>query len=278
MSDSDSDFCDFGLENNALFTTDQNDAVNAKEKVKKNAGGKRVRGKDLNWIEKERFDTIDAYKQSSVYEDIRSNFTCMRKRSPDYADTEHFICKFARKVGFLPCPVQYMVVFYSHNDVVSVACADGQSEHAHEVDESGEGSAGVNFKWTQAQTNLIKNCVQNEQTRPAIIRRNLENANLFMDGKTPSVQQLNNKIAHVKVQLNRTQQIFTTHDLRLKIEESIDLPDDETDAYIAFNEVIDENEKEEPRFSVIWTSGKMLKRTSNLMTQDDATYRLVWQG
>ena len=79
MSDSDSDFCDFGLENNALFATDQNDAVNAKENVKKNAGGKRVRGKDLNWIEKERFDTIDAYKQSSVYEEIRTNFTCMRK-------------------------------------------------------------------------------------------------------------------------------------------------------------------------------------------------------
>ena len=59
-----------------------------------------------------------------------------------------------------------------------------------------------------------------------------------MDGKTPTVQQLNKKNAHVKVLHNRTEQIFTTHDLRLKIEENIDLPDDEKDAYLAFSKVI----------------------------------------
>ena len=106
----------------------------------------------------------------------------------------------------------------------------------------------------------------------------MENANLFLEGKTPTNQQLNNKIAHVKVQLNKTQQIFTTHHLREKIKENIDIPEDEDEAYIAFHEVIDENEKEEPRFSVIWTSKRMLTRTNEHMTQDDATYRLVWQG
>ena len=63
------------------------------------------RGKNIDWEEMERFDTIAAYKESPTYKDIVENFTCMRKRSPDYADTEHFVCKFARKVGYNPCPV-----------------------------------------------------------------------------------------------------------------------------------------------------------------------------
>ena len=50
------------------------------------------------------------------------------------------------------------------------------------------------------------------------------------------------------------------------------------EAYIAYHEVLDEEEDEEPRFTVIWTSKKLLARTSNNLTQDDATYRLVWQG
>ena len=145
-----------------------------------------------------------------------------------------------------------ILIFFSHNDEVSVACADGVEEHVHGQIEDDAGSAGgVNFKWTLEQTAMIRQCVQNEQTSPAIIRRNLENANLFLEGKTPTNQQLNNKIAHVKLQLNKTQQIFTTHHLREKIKENIDTPEDEDEAYIAFHEVIDENEKEEPRFSVI---------------------------
>ena len=89
-----------------------------------------------------------------------------------------------------------MVIFFSHNDEVSVACADGVEEHVHvhTLDDAGS-SGGVNFKWTLEQTAMIRQCVQNEQTRPAIIRRNLENANLFLEGKSPTNQQLNNKIA-----------------------------------------------------------------------------------
>ena len=280
MSDSDSDYCDVGLEHNSLVSNEIDVATKTtNDGSNTNRNGKKVRGKDINWIEKERFETIVAYKESQVYQNIVEEFSCMRRRSPDYADTEHFVCKYSRKVGYNPCPVQYMVIFFSHNDEVSVACADGVEEHVHvhTVDDAGS-AGGVNFKWTLEQTAMIRQCVQNEQTRPAIIRRNLENANLFLEGKSPTNQQLNNKIAHVKVQLNKTQQIFTTHHLREKIKENIDIPEDEDQAYIAFHDVIDENEKDEPRFSVIWTSKRMLARTNEHMTQDDATYRLVWQG
>ena len=124
---------------------------------------------------------------------------------------------------------------------------------------------------------MIIQGVQNE-ARPMVIRRNLENANLFLDGKVLSAQQLNNKIAHIRFSLNKSQQIFTTHDLREKIKEHLDIPEDDTTAYIAAYEVIDDDETAEPRFTVIWTSRRMLARTSNNMTQDDATYRLIWQG
>ena len=111
-----------------------------------------------------------------------------------------------------------------------------------------------------------------------VILRNLENAQLFADGQFPTRQQLNNKIQHCRNSLKKTEQIFTTHDLREKIKEKLEIPEDEMEAYIAYHEVLDEEEDEEPRFTVIWTSKKLLARTSNNLTQDDATYRLVWQG
>ena len=89
---------------------------------------------------------------------------------------------------------------------------------------------------------------------------------------------MNNKIAHIRISLNKSQQIFTTHDLREKIKEHLDITEDDNTAYIADYEVIDDDETKEPRFTVICTSRRMLARTSNNMTQDDATYRLTWQG
>ena len=279
MSDSDDDYNDVGLENNALVIVDRNDSTgNASRKTNTNSQGKKVRGRDINWIEVGRFNTIIEYKESSVFKDIKEKFSCMRKRSPDYADTEHFVCKYARKVGYVPCPVQYMVIFFSHNDEVSVACADHNEDHVHEVDDNSDVNGGTNFKWTLEQTELIKKCLQYESNRPLAIRRNLENANLFREGNIPTAQQLSNKVAHVRLLLNKSKQIFTTHHLREQISEKLEIPDDEHDPYIASHEVIDEDETAEPRFFVTWTTKRMLARTSSEMTQDDATYRLTWQG
>ena len=277
MGDSDDDYRDVGFENNALYVMDGNDATEHLARTSKvNSLGKKVRGKDIEWIEVARYSTILEYKESLVYKEIKEKFSCMRKRSPEYADTEHFVCKYARKVGYVPCHVQYMVIFYSHNDEVGVSCDGGNEEHHHELNAERAGDGG-NFRWTVEQTSMIIQGVQNE-ARPAVIRRNLENANLFHDGKVPSAQQLNNKIAHIRISLNKSQQIFTTHDLREKIKEHLDIPEDDNTAYIAAHEVIDDDETKEPRFTVIWTSRRMLARTSNNMTQDDATYRLTWQG
>ena len=73
-------------------------------------------------------------------------------------------------------------------------------------------------------------------------------------------------------------QIFDMHQLRQKIEEKLEIPFDNTDSYIAYHHVDDEQEENEPHFSIIWTSKKLLARISDELTQDDATYRLTWQG
>ena len=90
--------------------------------------------------------------------------------------------------------------------------------------------------------------------------------------------EFNNKVNRERKKLNMTDHIFTTHELREKIKDNLNIPENDNEPYIAFHEVLDENELEEPRFTVIWTSKKMMKRASNEMTQDDATYRLTWQG
>ena len=63
--------------------------------------------------------------------------------------------------------------------------------------------------------------------------------------------------------------------MRQKIEEKLSVPEDDLSSYIAFHEVLDDDSLEEPRFSIVWTSGKLLRRVGTEMTQDDATYRLI---
>ena len=278
MSDSDDDYRDAGLDINGMFTnseaSEKGEEVARQAKVNKN--GRKVRGRDISWLDVSTFSTTQEYMESVLNQELKDRFTCMRKRSPDYADTEHFVCKFSRKVGFLPCPLQHMIKFFSHNDEVSVACNDDKQAHNHDRDTNRD-SHGVNFHWTSEQNMIILQGVLNE-AKPAVIRRNLDNANAFVDGSLPTTQQLNNKIASTKLKHNMTQQIFTTHDLREKMKDKLDIPEDDNKAYIAFQEVLDEDESKEPRFTIIWTSKKMMKRASSEFTQDDATYRLTWQG
>jgi hypothetical protein len=275
MSDSDSDYCDVGVDD---FEETSNivDNIENVRKKKTNENGKNVRGKDIKWLTVKTFENVSEYENSDLFKEIKTNFTLQRSRDPDYADTETFICKFSRKVGYLPCPLKYKIDFLSNCDDVLATSNDILGKHIHDIDPD-HANSGQTFRWTSAQTEMIMQGVLNEAS-PTVILRNLENAQLLEDGNCPSKQQLNNKIQHCRHTLNKTKQIFTTHDLREKIKEKLEVPEDDTDAYIAFHEVLDENEDEEPRFTIIWTSKRLLERTSSQLTQDDATYRLVWQG
>ena len=114
--------------------------------------------------------------------------------------------------------------------------------------------------------------VKNEAA-PKVIFRNLQDANVFPEGKFPERSQLNVKIRHCRNIIRRTVQILDTHELRQMVQQKLTIPEDELESYIAFEEILDEEDDQEPKFNIIWTSKKLLARVGNQMTQDDATYR-----
>ena len=91
--------------------------------------------------------------------------------------------------------------------------------------------------------------VKNE-ARPKVILRNLREANIFDGMSEPNMIQLYNKITNVKNILDKTRDILTTHDLRQKVAQHLDTPESEVEAFIPFYEVLDEDDEEEPRFTV----------------------------
>ena len=114
--------------------------------------------------------------------------------------------------------------------------------------------------------------MRNEAT-PAVVLRNLKDLNLLPKNNAPTAQQLNNKISYCRKLLLKTDQIFTTGDLRAKVSQQLDVPEDECEPYIAHYTIDDEHKDKEPRFAIIWTSKKLLNRIKGDLTQDDATYR-----
>merc|ERR1712237_145529 len=101
-SDSDSDYQDVGAEAIANGNIEERRVGG-----RINDDGIRVRGKDVNWFEVEKFENVEDFNESVIKKDLQDNFTLRRAREPDYADTEHYTCKFSRKVGFVPCLLQY---------------------------------------------------------------------------------------------------------------------------------------------------------------------------
>ena len=136
MSDTDSDYCDVGTEDfESIF-----DVAGIQDNIrnkKTNANGKRVRGKDINWLPVKTFDNIEDYEQSDLLKKIKSDFTLQRLR------------KFSRKVGFLPCHLKYKVDFLSNSDEVVVNSNDTLEKHLHGVD-TDDSNSGSSFKWTDA--------------------------------------------------------------------------------------------------------------------------------
>ena len=101
--------------------------------------------------------------------------------------------------------------------------------------------------WVQLR-NRLRNYLTNQTAK--VIMCNLRQANIFDGRPEPSMIQLYNKIANVKRVVYKTRDIFTTHDLRQKIAQHLDVPESELEAFIPFSEVLDD-EEEDPRFTVI---------------------------
>ena len=112
------------------------------------------------------------------------------------------------------------------------------------------------------------------------IGRELIRKNAFIDGKEPTADQLNNKIAYEKRKLGACEDVFTSQELRRIAELHTAIPEDENEGYVADYFVDDDEDIEEVRFGIIVTT-KYLQRNRLVdegLLQVDATYRINWQG
>ena len=264
MSDSDDDYIDIGEEDDIVDDVEGNES----EVPEKNGIG---RGKDIEWVEIARFKDKAAFETSHYFLDIKKYFTLRQGRESWYSDSEHYTCKFARKRSFVKCPLQYKVHFMTTSEEVMLQ--SNTRSHIHQ-EVTNYDTIGPNRHWTIEQTEIVMNTLRNDGSAKTI-ERNLRDANVFSEENFPTRVLLNTKIQHCRSIIRKTIQIFDTHQLRQKIEEKLGVPTDDTESYIAYNHVDDENEVEDPHFSIIWTSNKLIARISDDMTQDDATYRYV---
>ena len=170
-SDSDDDYCDVG----AIDATTADEETNETEVPSKKSGN--VRGKDINWIEFKAFENNEEFNESELNRELKNDFTMKTAREVDYADTENFSCKYARRKGFLPCPLQYKVNYLSTSNKVIVESNVIHPRQIHEEDSEYVLSSAM-FRWTEEQTRMVVQGVRNE-AKPKVIRRNMEDANLF---------------------------------------------------------------------------------------------------
>ena len=263
MSDSDDDYIDIGE-----VEDDTGDDIEERESGAQSKTGN-GRGKDIEWVEMARFKDKAAFETSHYFLDIRKYFTLRQGRESWYSDSEHYTCKFARKRSFVKCPLQYKVHFLTTSE--EVVLQSNTRTHIHQ-EITDYDTIGPNRHWTAEQTEIVMKTLKNDGSNKTV-ERNLREENVFTEENFPSKVQLNTKIQHCRSIIRKNIQIFDTHQLRQKIELKLEVPHDDTDSYIAYHHVDDESEVEDPHFSIIWTSKKLIARISDEMTQDDATYR-----
>ena len=269
---SDSDYSDA----EEVIESDYGDVsqVNSRPKAV-NVDGRNVRGRDIEWLEIEKFGTADEYKNSDIGKKISDEFVVRRDREFKYADVKIHHCKFARKVGYHPCPWQFKVSYLSH--CAEVVVETNGHKHIHEINEEHSKDLHSVFKWTDEQTHMIADALKSFH-KPSVIHRILNDANAF-NHKKPTKVQLYNKISALKKKVFPKHELINTHQMRQRIMLDADDPIEDDSPFIPFWEVLDENNEPAPRFTIIFTTKNNQAKMSNLtFLQTDATYRLNWRG
>ena len=268
---SDSDFSDAGEEN------DPPEDLNVESTNRVNKNGVKVRGPDKAWVEAYRFCNAEEYEKSEVASKLKREFSRRKNREYEYADVLEYECKFSRRVGYKPCPLKMRVSFLSHSSEVTVEGLEDLVEHVHEEDlDILTDTSSSNYRWTDEMTKLISDHVHD---KPNKIMRLLKNANVFVGRKIATKQQLYNKVAATRKQVLPSKRVKNTHELRESIAKYLGEPQTDIEAFVPFYEIEDEDDDKDPRFIVLFSSQKNLKKlTSDRVLQTDATYRLNWQG
>ena len=244
------------------------DEVEDTPATSKNA--KPTRGKDHDWINWRTFQNNEDFSSSELIDEIKNNFSCRKKLEYDYGDVHIYMCKMNRRKGFEKCSKQMRIVFPS--DSLQVIIQE-TGNHEHIRKETGDLQV---YKWSVEAERIIEMCLRHHAT-PTIVMRNLREQEVFRPGEEPPMSVLKNKIAYMKKILKINESIYTTHDLRTKLNEYLKKPADDNEGWVPYCHIQDEGDQP-TRFVVIFTTNNLLERLkSSSQLHIDATYKLNFQ-
>ena len=146
-----------------------------------------------DWKEKVTYNSSQDYHDSPVFTEIKDQYTLRRKHNLEYGESQHFICKFARRKKYVECPHKYKIIFPAKDSTVIV---QEQGSHLHQLNKDIVNTS-VGFWWSTPATEVVMNGVKASST-PKAIFNSLRDQGCFPDGVEPTKIQLYNKIAHVK--------------------------------------------------------------------------------
>ena len=122
------------------------------KRPKTNKNGLKVRGKAKNWHQVMNFSDQEVFKNSEIGKTLNLDFSKRRSRMFQIGLVDHYLCKYARKSGFRPCPLQYKVTFCSSSLEVIVECSDMNKSHVHDVLETDEHECTLFHHLTRKQS------------------------------------------------------------------------------------------------------------------------------
>ena len=236
---------DGGIVDDGLEMEDEDEDEGVEE-----ARGPGRRGKDLPWETRQEFATKEAFEASEIPAELATNFSI---RSGKFSNIETYYCRFSRKKGY-KCQIKMRVRYSESSDQVFV---EGIGEdHTHELMADYQPAPGNEnyLRWTEAQTKVVMTGVMNEAS-PTVIKRLLREE--FAEGKMPSAGQIANKIAHCKKIIMKSKNMLSTGEMRRYANSRVDIPLDKHEMYVAFHEIIDSQEEENIRFTLILTTEAM---------------------
>ena len=162
------------------------DEENDEEDDEENAPKKR-RGKDREWKLTANFANQDIYKDSDIYTEIKSEMYRNRNWNTEDSRVELYLCNYSRKAGYKSCPRLFRVE-YSHTSL-DIFVYGTEDEHQHEEDP--EYQTNLNYRWTEAQEEVIHQHLRTGGKSNKIIWRQLRDDNLTnASGRLPTLEQV----------------------------------------------------------------------------------------
>ena len=92
ISDDDSDYCDVA----EPIVEDHSDNIRKETRVNKE--GVKVRGKDLEWVEIDKFENEESYRKSEIKKKLFENLSRSKNRNVEYGLVENFVLNMQEKL------------------------------------------------------------------------------------------------------------------------------------------------------------------------------------